>query len=343
MATSNASPDEIKQAGGKLLAHYAGYWATWTIEVGSRAGLFAALHAAADGLTANELASRTGTDPLYVDVWCRNAYGAELLEREGERYRLSPAMAVVLLDRDSPAFGAGSAQGFVALRDVMVGLRERIRTGERIWWDTAPREFVDAVAETSRPFYARLLAFLGSRPEFRERLEQGATVLEVGIGYGAGLARLAERFPKARVIGTDGDAYSVEQARRALATLGDRARVVHATFEDFAEREVADIAFINISLHEARDIARAVASMRGALRPGGAIVVSDFPYPEELAGLRTVPGRVMSGIQYFEASIDDQLLSARRYAELLGQAGFVDIETVEITPMHAVVTGRRAA
>lgn len=339
--TAPVSPDEIKQAAAKLQAHLAGYWATWTVDLGTRTGLLAALREVPDGLTSRELASRTGNDPLYVDVWCRNAFGAELLEQDGERYRLPPAVAVVLLDRDSPAYAAGSAQIFIALRDVMVDLRERMRTGERIWWDTAPREFVDGVAEGSRPFYTRLISFCEGRSDLRERLEDGATVLEVGIGYGAGLIRLAERFPKARFIGTDGDGYSVEQARRQLAPHGDRVRVVHATFEGYAEREVADIAFINISLHEARDIGRAVSSMRDALRDGGVLLVSDFPYPTDASALRTVPGRVMSGIQYFEASIDDQLLPTAAYVKLLADAGLREVEVVELTPMHAVVLGRR--
>lgn len=338
-----SSAELIKAAAGKVASHLGGYAAVWTIDLGVRSGLFRALQNQSAGLTSRELAGRIQGDDLYVDVWCRNAYAAELLELRDARYVLPPAVATVLLDRDHPAYAAGTTMVFTGLRDVFAGLRERMKTGERIWWDTAPREFVDMVAESSRPFYSRLISFIEQREELRKALEGGGTLLEVGVGYGSGLLRIAQRFPAARVVGTDGDEHSLAQAQKAFADadIVDRARFVRSTFEEYAEKAVADIALINISLHEARDIRRTVASMRRALRPGGWMVVSEFPYPAEVADLRTPPARVMSGIQYFEASIDDQLLPAAAFVELLEQAGLKDVGVVEFTPVHVVIVGRQ--
>lgn len=339
-----ASPDEIKQASGKLASHFGGYAATWTIDLGARVGMFAALRDAPAGLTSTELARLLEADQVYVDVWCRNAYAAELLEQSDGRYILPPAMAALLLDRDHPAYSSGTAMVMTALRDVFVALRERTRTGERIWWDTAPREFVDGVAESSRSFYSRLLTFFDGRQELRQALEGGGTLLEVGVGYGGGLLRLAQRFPAARFIGTDGDEHSLGRAREAFAQAGlaDRARFVRSTFEAYDEAEVADLALINISLHEARDLPRTIASMRRALRPGGRLVVSEFPFPPDVTALRTPPARVMAAIQYFEASIGDQLLPTSAFVKLLEEAGLHEIETIEITPVHVVILGRRS-
>ncbi len=337
------TPDEIKAAAGKLAAHFGGYAATWTIDLGVRSGMFQALRDAPRGLTARELARRIDGDERYVDVWCRNAYAAELLELGDDRYVLPAAVAALMLDRDHPAYAAGTAMVFTGLRDVFADLRHRVRTGERIWWDTAPREFVDAVAESSRAFYSRLLSFIEERRELREALAGGGTLLEVGVGYGSGLLRLAQRFAEARVIGTDGDDHSLAQARKAFADahLAERARFVRSTFEDYDESAVADLALINISLHEARDIRRTVSSMRRALRPGGWMVVSEFPHPAEVRALRTPPARVMSAIQYFEASIGDQLLPTAAFVSLLEEAGLRDVEAVDITPVHVVILGRR--
>ena len=44
-----ASPDEIKQAAGKVATHFGGYAATWTMDLGVRLGLFAALRDAEIG------------------------------------------------------------------------------------------------------------------------------------------------------------------------------------------------------------------------------------------------------------------------------------------------------
>ena len=73
----------------------------------------------------------------------------------------------------------------------------------------------------------------------------------------------------------------------------------------------------NISMHECRDADQVTERVRGLLEPGGWFVISDFSFPVDDAGLRSVPGRVMSGIQFFEAQIDDQLLPRSAYDDLL--------------------------
>lgn len=99
--------------------------------------------------------------------------------------------------------------------------------------------------------------------------------------------------------------------------------------------------FINISLHEARDMERVVPNAHRALKPRGWSVVSDMPFPEKLEDMRPIPAQIRSGIQHFEALIDDQLLSVSQYVEDLEKAGFEEIETLDVTPIHAIVHGRK--
>ena len=49
----------------------------------------------------------------------------------------------------------------------------------------------------------------------------------------------------------------------------------------------------------------------------------------------------MSGIQFFEAQIDDQLLPRAAYDDLLARHGFTDLGWVQLTPLHALTWGRR--
>ncbi len=97
----------------------------------------------------------------------------------------------------------------------------------------------------------------------------------------------------------------------------------------------------NISMHECRDIDRVTRNVHQALRPDGYFIISDFPFPESVEECRTVPARIMSGIQFFEALIDDQLLSKRAYIELLGKHGFRNVNSFDITPVHAVTYGQK--
>ncbi len=105
----------------------------------------------------------------------------------------------------------------------------------------------------------------------------------------------------------------------------------------------ATVVINNISMHECRDIERVTQNVTAALEPGGWFVISDFPFPNTDEGLRSVPGRIMCGIQFFEAQIDDQLLPRAAYDELLIRHGFTDLDSFTLSPVHAVTHARRPA
>lgn len=83
-------------------------------------------------------------------------------------------------------------------------------------------------------------------------------------------------------------------------------------------------------------------SQRGTARRtcAGPLTVTPSGTLDTDEGLRTVPGRIMSGIQFFEAQIDDQLLPRAFYDDLLARHGFSAIGSVTLTPMHALTYGR---
>jgi SAM-dependent methyltransferase len=179
-------------------------------------------------------------------------------------------------------------------------------------------------------------------PGLADRLAAGAQVLETACGAGVGLVLLAVTYPDTTLVGVDGDAYSLELAAKRIGDAGltDRIELVHSPLEQFAFESHFDVGINNISMHECRDLDRATANTLQALVPGGWFVISDFPFPDNDDMLRTVPGRIMSGIQFFEAQIDDQLLPVTNYLDLLARHGFDDIDTITLTPMHALTFGR---
>jgi SAM-dependent methyltransferase len=153
---------------------------------------------------------------------------------------------------------------------------------------------------------------------------------------------LASAYPASTVSGVDGDAHSIDLARERLAAAGlaERVHVWHSPLEKLSVEQPYDVVINNISMHECRDIDEVARNVRAALVPGGWFVISDFPFPDDDEGLRSVPGRVMSGIQIFEAQIDDQLLPRRAYDDLLRRHGFTDLGFASLTPMHALTWGR---
>ncbi len=334
----------IQDQAGKLLTRAAGYADHRAIEMGIRHGIFKTLAQRPEGLTPAELAQAAGLDPFYMEVWCRAAYGAEVLDtNDGDNYVLAPHMDTLLLNLDSPAFTGGL---FTILEqpEIFDLFTEKFASGERIWWDQTSPEWIRAVADTGGAFNNRFIPGAISKvPGLEGRLKEGVRVLELACGMGRALVKLKTAFPKSNVTGLDGDAFSLKLARETLAKAGldKEVELVQSTLEDLDAKEGYDVVTINVSMHECRDIDKVTDNVRRALKTGGRFVISDFAFPDDRTGLRTAPGRIQSGIQFFEALIGDQLLPTKAYVALLEKHGFKDVGFIDVNPVHAVTYGTK--
>ena len=144
------------------------------------------------------------------------------------------------------------------------------------------------------------------------------------------------------MVGVDGDAYSLglTQERVDQAGLQGQVSLVQSTLEDLDNAEEFDLVIINVSMHECRDIEKVTQNVLRALKPNGYFVISDFPFPETTEECRTIPARLMCGIQFFEALIDDQLLPTQAFVDVLSRHRFQDVGSFDMTPVHAVTYGR---
>ncbi|MDX1622305.1 MAG: hypothetical protein R3320_15015 [Nitriliruptorales bacterium] len=108
-ATTENGSSDLKQRAGALLGNVAGYIGHRTIATGLRSGLIEAVADTDEPLEAEALARSTGHDPFYVQVWCRAALAAGVLEapeRDGP-YQLAAHVGTLLLDEESPAYVGG--------------------------------------------------------------------------------------------------------------------------------------------------------------------------------------------------------------------------------------------
>ncbi|WP_162144846.1 class I SAM-dependent methyltransferase [Arthrobacter castelli] len=337
----DAVPDTQTQA-GVLLAHTAGFMAHRTIDIGLRSGLLRGI-GTSPGATADELAETLNLDGFYVSVWCRAAFAAAVLERSGDGYVLAPHVETLLLDRTSPAY-IGATYQLMRQPEILDRFEANLATGERLWWDETSPDWIASVAGTGLPFYTRLIpAGLDQIPGAADALARGCRVMDTSCGTGSGLIRLAEAYPLCRITGVDGDQHSIDRAARAVeeAGLSERVRVVRSALEELTIAEPVTVVINNISMHECRDIDVVTKNVKESLEPGGWFVISDFPFPASDEGLRSVPGRIMCGIQFFEAQIDDQLLPRQAYDRLLTAHGFEELGSFVLSPVHAVTYGRK--
>ena len=348
MAQTGPSPEETQQAiqqqAGKLLSQVAGYVGVRTMDIGLRFGLFEEIAKHPQGITAEALAKQTGMDPLYIQVWCRSAYASEVLEHgESQTFKLAPHVDRLLLDQDFPGHMGGLPRIMVQ-PEIFDRFAENLSSGQRTWWDQCSPTFIQMVSSTGRAFYNRLIpGGLSQVPGLADRLAQGARVMELASGAGVGLTRMAQTFPQCSFVGVDGDAYSLKIAEEGLRQNGlqDRVSLMQSGLEDVSASEEYDVALINISMHECRDIEKVTRNVHRALKPDGYFIVSDFPFPDSTEGCRTVPARIMCGIQFFEALIDDQLMPTQTFVDLLGRHGFRNVGAFDVTPVHAVTYGQK--
>ena len=342
--TQATTPPEVQQQAGKILTQFAGYVGVKTMEIGLRSGLLEEIARHPQGITADDLAKQKGFDLLYTSVWCRSAYATEVLDLgDNQIYTLAPHMETLLLNQDSPGYLGGLPTVFTQ-PEMFDVLAQNLASGERTWWDKTGPGWIQGISGTGRAFYNRLIpGGLSQVAGLADKLANGASVADLACGVGIGLVKLAASYPNCSIVGVDGDAYSIKEARERLKNEGvlDRTTLVQSSLEDLNVDEEYDVVVNNISMHECRNIEKATANIYRALKPGGYFVISDFPFPESTEDCRTIPARIMTGIQFFEATIDDQLLPVTTYLDLLNRHGFKNVDSVSITPVHALIYGQK--
>ena len=172
----------------------------------------------------------------------------------------------------------------------------------------------DAVAVLQREIAERLLARLDV-----VRL-QPRVLLDIGCGTGYDLRRLAQRYPRARVLGLD---LAETMARRARRRLGlwrrvtGRSRFVCGDAERLPLATASvDMVVSNVALQWC-DPRRVFAEVRRVLRPGGLFMFSTFG-PDTLRELRAA-WRAADEAAHVHSFIDMHDLG-----DMLLHAGFAD-------------------
>jgi SAM-dependent methyltransferase len=262
------------------------------IDVGVRLGLFKAL-VETPGATAEEVATRLGLHAPYVSVWCKTAYGMELLDADpGPRYRLAPHFDVILAAPTHPRYLGGYVRlGTDVAADDFKRCLQAFRNGEVKPFQGRGEAFNQAIAESTQGLQVvtarKILPGLEGLPA---RLEAGGTLVEVGCGTGNLLLQLAKAFPKAHVLGVDIELDSLAAARAKIEAAGLQARVDarQGTVAAAVQPGSVDAVVMIEVLHEIGPALRpgVIRESAAALRPGGWLVIVDETYPTTLEEMR---------------------------------------------------------
>jgi SAM-dependent methyltransferase len=312
---------------GIVTGAYAGFFGTWVMNAGRRAGLFQALEDRGP-LEPAALAAELGYESRYVETWCRGAYAFELLDEGEGRFRLAEHVAAILLDSADPGFMGGRAEFFPMLTADFEMYPARLADGGLYPFSDRPPEVVQTMQAAARADAPNAIAnVLPTEPGLVERLRAGGKILDAGCGAGYGLVAFAEAFPRAELTGIEIDEASLEKARELA---GSRAHVVRLDLRELPWQDEFDLVFANISLSHTWGSAPEVFEVfHRVLKPGGLALCSDVPYPASLADLRSPAGRLFTGVTVYVSLLGFSLLTPDELLAGLTAAGFEDAHIVD--------------
>ena len=288
-----ATSETIEAFGDKLFGDVLGALSTYAVTIGVSLGWYDAL-AAADAMTASELASATDTDARYAQEWLEQQTVTGYVRVEDadaaaadRRFSIAPAAAEILTDRSSLAYMAPFAGLTSAFGRNLHAVIEAYRTGAGFGWDEHGDHARCGQAEANRPMFLNVLGqeYLASIPAVDVALRNGGTVADIGCGLGWSSIGIAQAYPLATVDGYDIDAPSVERARvhAAEAGVADRVRF-HTVDAGEIQRDGYDLVVALECVHDMPDPVSVLAAMRSMADPAGTVIIMDERVGESFTG-----------------------------------------------------------
>jgi len=266
----------IEEMTERLIAHKTGEVASLMTHLGIRLGLYAAMQGG-DPLGVDELAERTALHRRWVLEWLRQQTAAGITEYVDEEYfRLAPETAELLLDAEKPTY-VGWLFYPPAGGDTLDRMAEAFRTGLGMSWDDHGEAGAHMVA-TSTGAQHRLLAteVLPLLEGVVEKLERGATAIDVGCGSGVAITELAKAFPSTTFVGIDPSPTALENARMLAKQAGlDNVELRVGTAEELAGAGPYDFAMVLDCMHDMTHPKEATRAIRRALKDDGVWLVKD--------------------------------------------------------------------
>lgn len=281
-------PDRVRAYAKLLFTQLSGAVTAGMTHLGDRLGLYAGL--AGLGCTdADALAAAAGLDPRWVLEWLRNQGAAGLVEWEAGpdgdvRWWLAPEAVPVVVDEDSPSFGAGSFHDLPQTMALLQRLPEAFRTGRGFDYDALGDEGAAGMERSFLPWLRANLVttVLPLLDGVADDLALGAVAGDVGCGAGGALLLLAAAFPASAFHGWEVSRHALARAEAnrdsAGAGLVDQPQV---SFHDVAVDPLPADGSLRLvttfdCVHDMTDPAGVVAAIRAALRPDGTWLLVDL-------------------------------------------------------------------
>jgi SAM-dependent methyltransferase len=323
------------------------------VVLGDRLGLYKTL-AANGGMTTQQLADETSTAERYVREWCSAQAGFGYIDYDPQldTFSMSPEQAAIFADDDSPACMTGGYYGILAIANDEPKIEDAFKTGDGVGWEEHHPCLFCGTEKFFRPGYQTSLVseWLAALDGVVEKLQQGATVADVGCGHGVSTMVMAKEFPNSQFIGFDFHEPSVDKANElAKAENLPNLRFEVASAKDFQGNDYDLIAFFDC-LHDMGDPVGAIAHSRQAIKTGGTLMVVEPFANDELKDNLNPVGRMFycfSTMVCTPASLSQEVglglgaqAGERRLKAVINEGGFSHCHVATSTPFNMILEAK---
>lgn len=271
--------DAVKMFGFKVWKYKMGEQVSLMVHLGDRLGLYKTM-AGGGPMASIDVAAEAELHERFVREWLLGQAAAGLIDRhEDGTFELTNVQAAVLADEEhSLSFAAGAFRGGVD-QTVLDKIADSFRTGIGVTYEEQGPNAAAGLARMTGPWSRLALTstVLPALDGIVDKLEAGASVVDVGCGGGVMLTTLAQAFPNSRCVGYDPSEVAVELARKRVSDMGlDNVEFVVAGGEDLPAGSNFDLVITFDCMHDMPFPDRTAAAIRSAIAADGTWLLKDI-------------------------------------------------------------------
>jgi SAM-dependent methyltransferase len=353
--STEVNETKLNELLGKVIGDVAGAMGVLMAYLGDRAGVYRALDEGGPA-TIDQLARRTGLHPKYLRDWlgCNAAAGYVSYDPRDATFALSAEQATVFTREGQPACLQGFFEAVVAQYEAHEVAVETFTSGKGRPWSAQSSCCFGAVDRFFRPGYAASLvsAWLPALTGVVAKLEAGATIADVGCGYGSSSLIMAQAFPRSTVHGFDFHSASIARARAKA----EEQRVTNVEFAVASAQNFPgstyDLVCIFDALHDMGDPVGVARHIRETLKPDGTLMLVEPLAGDSLEENMNPLGQIYYGFSTTictPASLAQEVglglgaqAGEKRLTAVLREAGFQEVRRAAETATNMVLEATAA-
>jgi 2-polyprenyl-3-methyl-5-hydroxy-6-metoxy-1,4-benzoquinol methylase len=330
--------EKTKVALDKVLRDMAGAMSAGMAFLGTRAGLFRAMHGRGP-VRAEEVARASGLQRRYVEEWLNGMTAAGYLDHDPQSgtYTLSEEMGYFVASEGSDHFVGGMWEMVPALLRQAPRVAEAFAKGGGVPFEEFGPDCVHALDLINRGQYeSRFVDYwLQSLPQVVSTLKNGGKALDFGCGSGRVCVALAKAFPRAAIFGVDVDAGSIERAREAAQR--DNVKVQLAVGEPPAGP--FDLITLCDCLHDLASPIPTLKAIHQRLKPDGTLFIIEPKAADRVEDNKNPVATMFYGFSLFHCMTQSlarggpglgTCLGPKATEQLVREAGFTQFRTLDI-------------